>query len=357
MRPTAIFPAFLPDFCSFAILLLNRMIVPMKTIDRALAIALGWLFCIPLATAQYAPAAGQLGSTALHRDSAAWVGWATQCTLQRGLMDLSQPQLGWATAGMASDGLGPSDGGIVSLGDGGTATLTFAYPIQNGPGFDFAVFENAFNNTFLELALVEVSSDGQRFVRFPAISNTDTSTQVGSFGAVDPTQIHHLAGKYRGGYGTPFDLEELRDSTGLDINAITHVRLIDAVGSINPAYGQRDSRGWLINDPWNTPFSSSGFDLDAVGVLHENRGIYVQQIPTAVEGYFYPNPLQNGQVLRCDAPTPLQTVALYNLQGQCLWRQASPTLPLRLPQLPAGIYSLTWSTDTSLYTQLLTLQP
>ena len=36
------------------------------------------------------------------------------------------------------------------VGDGGSAILTFDTPIANGPGFDFAVFENGFSDTFLE---------------------------------------------------------------------------------------------------------------------------------------------------------------------------------------------------------------
>jgi hypothetical protein len=35
--------------------------------------------------------------------------------------------------------------------------------------------------------------------------------------------------------------------------------------------GSRDSKGNIINDPWPTNFASSGFDLDAVGVI--NQGI------------------------------------------------------------------------------------
>jgi hypothetical protein len=55
----------------------------------------------------------------------------------------------------------------------------------------------------------------------------------------------------------------------LDVTRITHVRIIDVVGAIDPAFGRLDSSGRIINDPWPTAFSSSGFDLDAVGVLHQ----------------------------------------------------------------------------------------
>jgi hypothetical protein len=40
--------------------------------------------------------------------------------------------------------LGLPDGSIVSLGDSGIAIATFAHPIYNGSGPDFAVFENGF---------------------------------------------------------------------------------------------------------------------------------------------------------------------------------------------------------------------
>lgn len=314
---------------------------------------------IEVAQAQFAPAAGQLGSTALHRDSANWVGWATKSFVRRGYKDISQPALGPVASGSPSNALGTSDGLILSLGDGGLVELEFEHPIKNGQGPDFAVFENSFNNTFLELAFVEVSSDGQRFVRFPAISNTDTTTQVGSFGAVDPTQLYNLAGKYRASYGTPFDLEELRDSAGLDINAITHMRVIDVVGSINPAYGQRDSRGWLINDPWNTPFDSGGFDLDAVGVLHQTLDNSVTTLSREQHPVVYPNPVERGGVLfyKNTSTKTIKQLRLYNLQGQLVWHQPTPIFPLALPHLSEGLYLLHLQTADGLHTQRLTVRP
>ena len=74
--------------------------------------------------------------------------------------------MGKASSGDTNSPLGKAgDGTILSLGDGGEATLTFSTPISNGQGADFAIFENSFSATFLELGLVEVSSDGQNFVR------------------------------------------------------------------------------------------------------------------------------------------------------------------------------------------------
>jgi hypothetical protein len=153
---------------------------------------------------------------------------------------------------------------VVSLGDGGRITLIFDPPIENGDGWDFAVFENSYSNGYLELAYVEVSSNGSEFVRFHNISLT--MNPVSGFGNIDPTDIDGFAGKYRQGYGTPFDLDDLSDdaavlSGDIDLSAITHVRLVDVVGDGSCV----DSRGAVIYDPYPTS-GSAGFDLDAIGV-------------------------------------------------------------------------------------------
>ncbi|MDA3874496.1 MAG: PEP-CTERM sorting domain-containing protein [Kiritimatiellae bacterium] len=203
------------------------------------------------------------------------VGWATGYEdLIRGPIDISDPGKGTALFGDPNDVIGPAgaDGGVhpvVSLGDGGSIVLSFTTPITNGAGSDFAVFENS-HSTFFELAFVEVSSDGLNFFRFDAISLTQTETQIGSFGTIDPADITNLAGKDLAGNGTPFDLEELVGIPGLNVNAITHVKIIDVVGSIDSAYARYDSLGNIINEPWKTDFveGNGGFDLDAVGVLN-----------------------------------------------------------------------------------------
>lgn len=292
---------------------------------------------------QFAPAAGTPGSTAIHIDSIIWSAWANSCTVQRGFLDISNPGLGYVSSGTEFDACGrTTEGGVISLGDGGIATLSFPDPISNGPGFDFAVFENAFNQTFLELAFVEVSSDGNRFVRFPSFSNTDTSFQVGTFGAIDPAKIHNLAGKYRFGYGTPFDLDDLKDSTGIDHTQITHVRIIDVVGSIHPDFCSRDSRGFIINDPWNTPFAEGGFDLDGVGVIHSNARSSLSQNEN--QGIMvFPNPIEKspGKLNIQFASDDTKDLKIYNLQGQLiLEKEVYSGEQLDLTHFETGTYLL-----------------
>ena len=222
----------------------------------------------------YSPPAGVSGSTAVSSTDLALVEWASGVSsLTRGPQDISASGGALATQGATAGALGAADNSTVSLGDGGSITVTFDKAITNGNGADFAVFENGFlsgggNNTFAELGFVDVSSDGTSFFRFPSISLTQTTTQIATFGTLDPTNIHDLAGQFTASNGTPLDLSELSGVAGLDISNIVAVRVTDVVGSINPLYGTRDSQGNLINDPFTTPFASGGFDLDAVGVIH-----------------------------------------------------------------------------------------
>jgi hypothetical protein len=243
--------------------------------------------------AQFAPAAGQPGSSALHKDSNLFKAWATQCNITRGYQDISNVLSGLTTVGDSSMALGKAgDNGIVSLGDGGTAIVTLNTPFKNGPGPDFAIFENTFIDSFLELAFVEVSSDGKNYVRFKPTSFTQDSIQTGPFGYTNPKKINNLAGKYRALYGTPFDLEELALFSNINIGAITHIKIIDVVGSINNQYAQYDQYNHKINDPWPTPFPSSGFDLDAVGVIYP-VGTSIQKTNTFAGLKLFPNPANN----------------------------------------------------------------
>ncbi len=291
-----------------------------------------------LSVAQFAPPAGQEGSTAIHADSAAIVAWATGCVVERGPMRIDQPESGLASYGVDDDGIGKADGlHVVSLGDGGNAVLTFESPISNGPGYDFAVFENAFKWAvdttlyFLELAFVEVSSDGVNYVRFPAVSNYQTEVQCGSFECTDPRLFHNLAGKYASLYGTPFDLDELPDDPLLDKNHVTHVRIVDVVGTLLPEYATYDSEGHVVNDPWPTPFNSSGFDLDAVGVLHDQSHLGVHEAET-LSLSVYPNPAS--ETLFVDGPAEL--VSLYTLTGQKLMETRQHKMDVS--QLNPGLY-------------------
>lgn len=246
----------------------------MRTIT--LATLLLFLLHTPCWAGPFAPAAGQPGSTAIAAADPSFVSWADGFSdLVRGPQDIANPLGPLASFGSGSLALGPADAvpsdptPVVSLGDGGRITLSFPQAITDGPGFDFAVFENGFGDEFLELAFVEVSTNGTDFVRFPSVSLTQTSTQVGSFDPMDTTNLDRLAGKYRSGFGTPFDLGDVAGlSPAVDPDEINYVRLVDVVGTLDPAHRTVDSLDNPINEPYPTAFASGGFDLDAVGVIN-----------------------------------------------------------------------------------------
>jgi len=302
-------------------------------------------------SAQFAPAVGKPGCTALFKDSSAFVAWAVSAEINRGPMQVGIDSLGLASVGTGESALGKAgENGIVSLGDGGTATLQFANPIRDGQGWDFAVFENSFDGLFLELAFVEVSSDGERFVRFPSTSLTDTAKHFTGFDTLNPEQIHNLAGKYISLYGTPFDLSELADSSGIDIQRITHVRLVDVIGTAQPEYAQRDAGGRIVRDPWPTPFPSSGFDLDAVGVIHQQdpNSIESTQFHTSFE--VFPQPARNECWLNLNG-NHTGTLQIFTLSGALLIQTRINGImgePVHIKDLniPAGMYLMHLHTES-----------
>ena len=211
----------------------------------------------------YPPAAGEAGTTAVAADATDIVGWATNVASVTFGDDVDEAwQITDKALGAAS---GPSD--IVGLGRGGNITLSFDPAIVDGDGYDLAVFENGFAADFLELAWVEVSSDGLTFLRFD--NAYLGNSPLGPFDRHDTGLIGSLAGKYEAGYGTPFDLSTLANRPEVlahvvDLAAIIYVRVVDIVGD-GSAF---DSFGHVIYDPYPTT-GSAGFDLDAVAVLNQ----------------------------------------------------------------------------------------
>jgi len=298
------------------------------------------------AIAQFPPAAGQIGSTAIHKDSSVFVDWAVTCNISRGFVNISDTSYqdpdhigtNRASYGSPSNAIGMADNNVVSLGDKGVATLTFNHPIVDGVGYDFAIFENAFDDNFLELAFVEVSSDGLNFVRFPSQSLTQNNWQIPTFGTLNPTQIHNLAGKYKVFYGTPFDLSDLQDSSGIDIYNVTHIRIIDVVGAIDTNYSSYDSYNRIINDPFPTPYWTCGFDLDAVGVIKNTTNTYVNFIENIENIKIYPNPT-NKFIKIHSKNDEYFNLTIVNINGLLLLNQlANNNTVVNIENIPKGFY-------------------
>ncbi|MBL8783942.1 MAG: hypothetical protein JNJ59_03485 [Deltaproteobacteria bacterium] len=199
---------------------------------------------------------------AIAKDDARIVAWASRVVEADWGTDLDAQ---WTKVEKA---LGPATGAwddAVSLGNGGALTVGFDAPFGDGPGPDFAVFENAFSPAFLELGMVEVSSDGEHWARFATLSTQATS--VGPYGQVDASEVMGVAGRYAGGYGTAFDLAVLAWEPEVlagevDLEAIAFVKVVDLIGD----GATQDALGHALYDPTPT-FGPAGFDLEAVGVL------------------------------------------------------------------------------------------
>lgn len=297
-----------------------------------------------MVNAQFPGPVGDIGTTAMYKDSSAFINWASTCVITRGYQDIANTVDGFANVGVDTNGTKKADvNPVVSLGDGGIAILTFSSPITNGVSFDFAVFENSFSDNFLELAFVEVSSDGVNYVRFPATSTTSTLTQIGPFDLLsDATKLNNLAGKYRGLYGTPFDLQELQGQPNLDINAITHVKIIDVVGCIASPYATYDQNNQAVNDPYPTVFGSGGFDLDAVGVIHQLPvGIKENQSNDSFV-QIYPNP--SSDMLFVSSKEKIKQLIILDVNGKLI-KETSENY-VSLFDLENGFYILKITTST-----------
>lgn len=291
----------------------------------------------------FPPEPGAAGSTAIHRDSSCFVAWADGGSIYRGYIDINDTTATYsgsnrATFGELSYAFGPSQGtttNVVSLGDSGYVTLTFPQYIIDGPGWDFAVFENGFDDHYMELGHVEISSDGVHFFRFPSTSEIPLDGQLSNSSYSNCGYVDNLAGKYKVGYGTPFDISQVADDALLNKNAITHIRIVDVIGAIT-GIGTTDQYGTVINDPYPTAFPSGGFDLDAIGIINGTLGIEELHL----NAQLYPNPTSGKLTIQlmqqCDAQ-------LFGIDGKLIWQAEAidhAELDLKAMGLEPGTYQV-----------------
>lgn len=191
---------------------------------------------------------------------------------------------------------------VLSLGNGGSIIVTFDTVIQDGPGPDFAVFENGFTDysdwtdtsretntnsyAFAELAFVEVGSTTSAWARFPVTYLSDEvlhnfyNPDQNRYSSQDVTLIDGLAGKHIHAQGTPFDLSSLSNdpqvtSGVVDLANIRFIRITDVIGDGST----KDQFGHPIYDPYydktagypvpGPTAATDGFDLRGIAVLNE----------------------------------------------------------------------------------------
>jgi hypothetical protein len=296
-------------------------------------------------------APGTPGTNAIKKDSACFVAWANNIEIKRGFLTIADTfftinNSNKVDFGLPQMALGPAEGdgsSVVSLGDFGSAILTFPLLITDQTGADFAIFENSFSDNYMELAHVEVSSDGIHFFRFPSVSEQPTAIQLTNFTYSDCRMVNNLAGKYRAGFGTPFDLSDLSNNPLLNKQAITHVKLIDVVGSIDANYGTTDEIGTLINDAFPTPFASGGFDLDAVGIIHGTLDFSEDLI----DFEFFPNPVIDCLTINSEKQA---IITIYDMAGKFVteFRHESTTT-IHPTNWQSGLYTIKIQGDQRIF--------
>jgi hypothetical protein len=289
------------------------------------------------------PAPGDPNSNAIKKDSSCFISWATGGTVTRGFLDISDTTILASGSNRASFGnvnlaLGAATGSVtdvLSLGDSGVATLSFDQFIMDGPGYDFAIFENGFMDNYIEMAHVEVSSDGIHFFRFASTTEVPLDTQSSNASFTDCRMINNLAGKYRIGYGTPFDLSELPNDPNLNKGAVKFVRIIDAIGAISGNHVTTDQFGTIINDPYPTPFESGGFDLEAIGIINGTLGLNDLAILNISA---FPNPATDQVQITLAGEAYLE---LYSPDGRLLFAIGHlDSTSISLSELATGSYHL-----------------
>jgi hypothetical protein len=306
-------------------------------------------------SAQFSPPAGMEGSAAIAADSSIIARWGDSVAVNRGPMYIANPGAGLAGHGQGEHARGPADMMAVSLGDGGSATFVFDPPLQDSPGPDIAVFENSFDDNFLELAFVAISSDGETFITLPAVSLTQMQEQVGPFGTLEAEKLHNLAGKYRGGYGVPFDFEELEGHNAVNIMMVSHVKITDVVGSVDDTYASFDSEGNIINDPYPTNFNTGGFDLDAVALLKDTTQVGIAGAKPPIQVDFYPNPVKGKAKITVAGQADF---SLFDMNSRIADHGIlhKGTNTISWGHLPGGIYVLQLYNDGLIFTKKIVIR-
>lgn len=117
---------------------------------------------------------------------------------------------------------------------------------------------------------------------------------------------------------------------------ITHVKLVDVVGTIDPLFGSFDSQGNVVNDLYPTPFPSGGFDLDGVGVIH--------QVPLSINEKkkevirIYPNPAQSFLNVTING---VYEISILNVNGRLIYSSSiDNNLTIDVSNFENGVYFL-----------------
>jgi hypothetical protein len=108
-------------------------------------------------------------------------------------------------------------------------------------------------------------------------------------------------------------------------------------------FGTYDQYNQLINDHYPTPFPQGGFDLDAIGVIHQQPASLRENADISIN--VFPNPFDD--CINLIADHNIISIEITNHLGHLVYsKNESSIRKLSLPFLSTGIYFLK-TTDNS----------
>jgi hypothetical protein len=137
------------------------------------------------------------------------------------------------------------------------------------------------------------------------------------------------------------------------------VKIIDVIGSVDSNFCNYDQYLNKINDPFPTPFPSSGFDLDAVGVINQGPlNIILENSENILENFR----VINGMVV-FDLKSVQKAdfkVEIFDLSGKIIFQKnyknnLEATQNIDIQSFKNGIYLLNISTQSQSITQKFVL--
>ena len=133
------------------------------------------------------------------------------------------------------------------------------------------------------------------------------------------------------------------------------MRIVDVIGSIDPQFACRDSEGHIINDPWPTPFSSSGFDLDAVGVIFNQSNNAISDVEKIVT--IFPNPASD-EVTIIPQNSSIMDIQIADFSGRVLMEYLAQRdkISIDISSLMPGVYIIRIFENSNTITYRLVVQ-
>ena len=133
------------------------------------------------------------------------------------------------------------------------------------------------------------------------------------------------------------------------------MKIIDVIGSIDYNFCNYDQYLNKINDPFPTPFPSSGFDLDAVGVINQgSMNIILENSSNILENFRIINGMVTFDLKKVQKPG--FKAEIFDLSGKIIFQKdfkynLEATQNIDVQSFKNGVYILNIYTKTQVITR------